>query len=42
MNLPIFLDCMVGEYPQEFFDVMYKVMSVTGVTSREKSELDSY
>ena len=42
MNPPIFLGSKVGEYPQEFLDGVYKVLSDMGVTSREMSELDSY
>ena len=42
MNPPIFLGSKVVENTQEFTDVVYKVLSVMGVTSREKAELDSY
>ena len=30
MNPPIFLGSKVGEYPQEFLDGVYKVLSATG------------
>ena len=32
MNPPIFLGSKVGEDPQEFLDVVYKVFSAMGVT----------
>ena len=31
-----------GEYPQEFLDGVYKVLSVMGVTSCVKAELDTF
>ena len=42
MNPLIFLGYKENEDPQEFLDGVYKVLSVVGVTSREKTELDSY
>ena len=42
MNPPIFLGSKVNEYPQEFLDGVYKVLSAMGVISREKVELTSY
>ena len=42
MNPPIFLDSKVGENPQDNIDGVYKVLSVMGVTFREKAELASY
>ena len=42
MNPPIFLGSKVGEDPQEFLDGLYNVLSVMGVTYREKVELASY
>ena len=42
MNPAIFLGSKVGEYPQGFLDGVYKVLSVMGVTCREKGELDLY
>ena len=42
MNPPIFLGFIVGEDPQEFIDGVYKVLSATGFTSRDKAELTSY
>ena len=30
INPPIFLGSKVGEYPQEFLDGVYKVLSATG------------
>ena len=42
MNPPTFIGFNVGEDPHEFLDGVYKVLSVIGVNSREKAELDSY
>lgn len=42
MNPLVFLGYKVGKDPQEFLDVAYKVVSVMGVTSKEKAELASY
>ena len=42
LNHTIYLDFMVGENPKEFINGAYKVLSVMGVTSREKAELDLY
>ena len=42
MNSPIFLVSKVNEDPQEFLDVVYKVLRAMGVTSWEKVELASY
>ena len=42
MNPPFVLCSKVGEDPQQFLDVVYKVLSDMGVTSRGKSELDYY
>lgn len=42
MNPPIFLGSNKGEDPQVFLDRVYKVLSVLGVTPREKEDLDSY
>ena len=39
INPPIFLSSKVGEDPQKFLDGVYMML---GVTSREKTELDSY
>ena len=36
MNPPIFLGSKVGEYPQEFLDGVYKVLSAMGVKSRRR------
>ena len=41
-NPPIFLGSKVNDDPKEFLDGVYKVLSVMGVTSREKAELDLY
>ncbi len=40
-NPPIFLGSKVEEYPQEFLDGVYKVLSSIRVTYREKAELTS-
>ena len=42
MNPPIFLGSKVGQDPEEFLDGLYKVLSVMGVTFREKAELALY
>ena len=42
MNPPIFLGSTISEDPQEFLDGVYKVLSVMGVTSKNKAELSSY
>ena len=42
INPPIFLSSKVGEDPQKFLAGVYMMLSVMGVTSREKTELDSY
>ena len=42
MNLLIFVGSKVGEDPQEFLHGVYKVLSSTRVTSKEKAELASY
>ena len=42
INPPIFLGSKVGEDPQEFLHGVYKVLSSTRVTSKEKAELASY
>ena len=42
MNPPVFLGYKVNEDPQEFLDGVYEILSVMGVTSREKGELASY
>ena len=42
MNPPIFLGSKVEKDPQEFPHCVYKVLSVIGVTSRDKVELASY
>ena len=42
MNPPIFHGSMVGEYPQDIIDEVYKIVHATGVTSRENVELSSY
>ena len=36
MSPPIFLGSKVGEYPQEFLDGVYKVLSAMGVKSRRR------
>ena len=42
MNPPIFLGSKVNEDPQEFLDVLYKILSAMGVKSREKAEFALY
>ena len=42
MHPPISLGSMVGAYPQEFLDGVYKVLSAMRVISREKMKLASY
>ena len=42
MNPLVFLGSKVGEDPQEFLNVVYKIVNAMGVTSREKAELVSY
>ena len=42
MNPTIFLGFKENEDTQDFLDGVYKVLSVMGVTSREKVELSSY
>ncbi|TMX04190.1 hypothetical protein EJD97_010881, partial [Solanum chilense] len=42
MNPPIFFGSKVGEDPQPFLDIVYKIVHAMGVTSREKAELVSY
>ena len=42
MNPPIFLGSKVWENTQEFLDGVYNVLSAMKVTTKEKSELDSY
>lgn len=42
MNLPIFIDSNVGGDPSMFLDVVYKLLSSIGLSSREKADLASY
>ena len=42
MNHPIFFSSRVGKDPQEYLDGVYMIVSVMGVSSREKLELASY
>ena len=42
MNPPIFFGSKVGEDPQPFMDMVYKILHEMGVTSREKVEFISY
>ena len=42
MNPPIFLGSKVGDGPLDFLGRVYKGLSATGVTSREKAELALY
>ena len=42
MNPPIFLVSKMGEDPQEFLDGVYKVLTIMGMTSREKADLALY
>ena len=42
MNPSIFFGSNIGEYPQAFLDELYNIVHAMGVTSWDKSELDSY
>ena len=42
MNPPKCYGSKIKKDPQEFIDIVYKVLAIIGVTSVEKAELDAY
>ena len=42
MNPPVYFGSKINEDPQEFVDVVYKILCSMGVNEIEKAELDAY